>query len=70
MAVFIVLSSNAMAKRWNVPSAFRQTKQKAKDYAQEAVFKDWQKAVKMSARQLKLHLFSDDSIDLQLPFAQ
>ncbi len=31
----------------------RQTKQKAKDYAQEAVFKDWQKQLKMSARQLK-----------------
>ncbi|HCN0899082.1 TPA: Tn3-like element IS3000 family transposase [Escherichia coli] len=48
----------------------RQTKQKAKDYAQEAVFKDWQKAAKNVSKAAEvLHLFIDDSIDLQLPFA-
>ncbi|WP_267284844.1 hypothetical protein [Klebsiella pneumoniae] len=47
----------------------RQTKQKAKDYAQEAVFKDWQKQQNVSKAAEVLHLFIDDSIDLQLPFA-
>ncbi|WP_407263693.1 hypothetical protein [Klebsiella pneumoniae] len=51
MAVFIVLSSNAMAATLErIADGFvhhvRQTKQKAKDYAQEAVFKDWQKQLK------------------------
>ncbi len=39
-------------------------------YAQEAVFKDWQKAAKNVSKAAEvLHLFIDDSIDLQLPFA-
>ncbi|WP_407261479.1 hypothetical protein [Klebsiella quasipneumoniae] len=39
----------------------RQTKQKAKDYAQEAVFKDWQKAAKNVSKAAEvLHLFIDD----------
>ncbi|MDV5417908.1 hypothetical protein [Klebsiella pneumoniae] len=46
----------------------RQTKQKAKDYAQEAVFGDWQKTA-MSARQLKYCTCSLIARDLQLPFA-
>jgi len=48
----------------------RQTKQKAKEYAQEAVYQDWQKAAKNISKAAEvLHLFIDDDIDLQLPFA-
>jgi len=48
----------------------RQTKQKAKEYAKEAVYQDWQKAAKNVSKAAEvLHLFIDDEIDLQLPFA-
>ncbi len=52
--------------RWCASCQTDQTE--GKDYAQEAVFKDWQKAAKVAAAEV-LHLFIDDSIDL-LPFAQ
>ena len=48
----------------------RQTKHKAKEYAQDAVYQDWQRAAKnVSKAAAVLHLFIDDSIDLQQPFA-
>lgn len=48
----------------------RQTKQKAKEYVQEAVYQDGQKAAKNISKAAEvLHLFIDDDIDLQLPFA-
>jgi Tn3 transposase DDE domain/Domain of unknown function (DUF4158) len=47
----------------------RQTKQKAKVYAQEAVYQDWQNAAKNVSKAADvLHLFIDDEIDQQLPF--
>lgn len=47
----------------------RQTKQKAKAYAQEAVYQDWQKAAKNVSKAAEvLHLFIDDNIDHQQPF--
>lgn len=47
----------------------RQTQQKAKAFAQEAVYQDWQKAAgNVSKAAAVLHLFVDDSIDPQQPF--
>ncbi|MBU3071730.1 Tn3 family transposase, partial [Aestuariicella sp. G3-2] len=47
----------------------RQTKQKAKTYAQEAVYQDWQNAAKNVSKAADvLHLFIDDNIDQQQSF--
>ncbi|WP_261845161.1 Tn3 family transposase [Aliamphritea ceti] len=47
----------------------RQTKQKAKAYAQESVYQDWQKAAKNVSNAAEvLHLFIDDTIDQHQPF--
>jgi len=47
----------------------RQTKQKAKAYAQEVVYQDWQNAAKNVSKAAKvLQLFIDDNIDQQQPF--
>lgn len=47
----------------------RQVKQKAKTYAQDAVYEDWQKASKNVSKAADvLHLFIDDSIDHQQSF--
>ena len=47
----------------------RQIKQKAKAYAQDAVYQDWQKAAKNVSKAAEvLHLFIDESIDQQQPF--
>ncbi len=75
MAVFIVLSSNAMAAsagtycRWLCASC--QTDQtEGKVMRRKRCLRDWQKAAKNVSKAAEvLHLFIDDSIDLQLPFA-
>jgi TnpA family transposase len=47
----------------------RQIKQNAKDCAKEAVYQDWQQAANNVSKAAEvLHLFIDDSIDLQQPF--
>lgn len=47
----------------------RHIKQKAKECAKESVYHDWQKAANNVSKAAEvLHLFIDDSIDLQQPF--
>ncbi|RLA42619.1 MAG: hypothetical protein DRR42_23110, partial [Gammaproteobacteria bacterium] len=48
----------------------RQAKGKARQYAQESVYRDWRKAEKNVSKAAEvLHLFIDDAIDEQQPFA-
>jgi len=49
----------------------RQAKHKAKAFAQESVYQDWQKAAKNVSKAAELlHLFVDDSVDQKQPFGE